>query len=68
MDYAAQEAKLDEAIASGVLTVEFGDRRVTYRSLTELLAARDDVRRRAAQEAGAPVSHLVRTGYARGLA
>lgn len=34
---------LDRAIASGTLEVQFADRRVRYRSLEELLAARAHV-------------------------
>lgn len=42
--------KLDAAIAQGALTVEFNGRRMTYRSVDELLAARSHV---AAQIAAA---------------
>lgn len=42
--------KLDAAIAQGALTVEFNGRRMTYRSVDELLAARAHV---AAQIAAA---------------
>lgn len=40
-DYSTQIAALDEAIASGELTVESDGDRVTYRSTKDLLAARD---------------------------
>lgn len=41
MDYSAQIAALEAAIASGELTVESDGDRVTYRSMSELLKARD---------------------------
>lgn len=37
---------LEEAIASGVLTVEYTDKKVTYRSMSEMMQARDLIRRR----------------------
>lgn len=40
---AADLETLDAAIATGELTVEFNGRRVTYRSVAELLAARKHV-------------------------
>lgn len=42
--------KLDAAIAQGALTLEFNGRRITYRSMDELMAARAHV---AAQLAAA---------------
>jgi len=42
--------KLDTAIAQGALTLEFNGRRITYRSMDELMAARAHV---AAQLAAA---------------
>lgn len=33
-------AAIDEAIASGQLTIEQGDRKMTYRSMAELMQAR----------------------------
>lgn len=40
-DYTAKIAALEEAIASGELTVEADGDRVTYRKMAELLQARD---------------------------
>jgi len=44
---------VEAAIASGELTVRFGDRTVTYRSMDELLRARAVIREAQAAEAGA---------------
>jgi DNA-binding FadR family transcriptional regulator len=44
---------IETAIASGELTVRFGDRTVTYRSMAELLQARAVIREALAAEAGA---------------
>jgi len=43
---------VEAAIASGELTVRFGDRTVTYRSMDELLQARGIIRDSLAAEAG----------------
>lgn len=43
---------IEAAIASGELTVRFGDRAVTYRSMEELLQARAVIRESLAAEAG----------------
>ena len=40
-DYSTQIAAIEAAIASGELTVESDGDRVTYRSMAELLKARD---------------------------
>lgn len=42
-ELAAQLAAIDAAIASGVLEVEFRDRRVRYRSMAELMQARSHI-------------------------
>jgi hypothetical protein len=42
---AAQLAALEEAIAEGVTTVQYSDRQVVYRSLTDMLRLRDVMRR-----------------------
>lgn len=41
---------IEAAIASGELTVRFGDRTVTYRSMTELLQARAVIKEALAAE------------------
>ena len=43
---------IEAAIASGELTVRFGDRMVTYRSMDELLRARDVIRDGLSQQSG----------------
>ncbi len=43
---------IEAAIASGELTVRFGDRTVTYRSMDELLQARGVIKEALAAEAG----------------
>ena len=43
---------IEAAIASGELTVRFGDRAVTYRSMDELLQARAVIRETLAAESG----------------
>lgn len=43
---------VEVAIASGELTVRFGDRTVTYRSMDELLQARGVIRDSLAAEGG----------------
>ncbi len=40
----ADLAKIETAIATGELSVQFGDRRVQYRSMDELLKARDVIK------------------------
>jgi hypothetical protein len=45
---------LDAAIASGELSVGYGDRRVTYRSLDELLRAREIMARALGLTTAAP--------------
>lgn len=40
----AQLQALEDAIATGELTVEYEGKRVTYRSIAELISARDFVR------------------------
>lgn len=44
---------LEEAIASGVLIVEYSDKKVTYRSMKEMLIARDLMRRKLGLTSGA---------------
>jgi hypothetical protein len=44
---------IEAAIASGELTVRFGDRTVTYRSMNELLQAHALIREALAAESGA---------------
>jgi hypothetical protein len=48
----AQLDAVEAAIASGELTVRFGDRTVTYRSMDELLQARGVIKDSMAAESG----------------
>lgn len=48
----AQLEAIEAAIASGELTVRFGDRTVTYRSMEELLQARAVIKEALAAESG----------------
>lgn len=57
---------LDQAIASGQLEVEFGDRRVKYRSMSELLEARRHVAAQIAAAAGRKSHHRYVFSTARG--
>ena len=50
MTTAAKIAKLEEALASGVLTVESDGERLTYRSRADLLGAIDYFKRALAEE------------------
>jgi len=43
---------LEECLQSGELSVEFGDRRVTYRSIPELATTADRLRRQIATLSG----------------
>lgn len=49
----AQLASLEAAIAEGVLRVEYEDRVVTYRTLEEMLRARELIRNALGLNAGA---------------
>ncbi|MCF2827080.1 MULTISPECIES: phage head-tail joining protein [unclassified Pseudoalteromonas] len=56
---------LDEAIASGELTVKINGREVTYRSMTELLHAKRYIGRVMAKRAGrrrSPLTGIVTVG------
>lgn len=53
MPWATQQLDaIEAAIASGELTVRFGDRTVTYRSMQELLQARAVIKEALEAEAG----------------
>lgn len=56
-------AAIDAAIATGTLSVEYADRKVTYRSVQELERARQLIRADLAQSAGV---QLVRPYFCRG--
>lgn len=48
----SQLTALEVAIASGLLTVEYSDRRVTYQSLSEMLTLRDRMKADVENAAG----------------
>ena len=53
---------LEDAIASGELVVEYDGKRVTYRSMTELITARDLVK--GELEASGAIASTPRRSYA----
>lgn len=57
---------LDKAIASGTLSVQYGDRRVQYRSMDELLLARRHVADQIAAATGRRSHHRFVFSTARG--
>jgi hypothetical protein len=57
---------LDRAIASSQLEVEYGDRRVKYRSMDELLSARQHVAQQLALASGHRSHHRFTFATARG--
>lgn len=56
---------LEQAISLGVTTVDYGDRKVTYRSLAEMTRIRDMMRRDLGQTTGAPktIRTVTRNGF-----
>jgi hypothetical protein len=52
---------LEAAIASGVLTVHYGDRTVTYHSLAEMRALRGEMKKEIAAAAGGSNYSLLNT-------
>jgi hypothetical protein len=54
----AQRDALREALASGVLTVQYADKRVTYRTVRELKEALAEVEAALAREAGTHVRQI----------
>lgn len=51
---------IDQAIASGVLRVQFADRSVTYQSIADLLQARSIMAAQIAAANGTPVNRQYR--------
>jgi hypothetical protein len=56
-DYAANIVRLEAALAKGVRTVESDGERITYATISELIAALD-YNRRMQSEAAAPVGQF----------
>jgi len=59
-------AAINEAIASGELTVDFGDRKVTYRSVAELERAKRHIVKCMAGEQGKRPPRGVRINVSKG--
>lgn len=59
-------AAIETAIASGALSVRYADRSVTYRSMDELIKARDIIKAALAAAAGTSYTSYVQTS--KGLA
>lgn len=67
-NYTAEHLKrLDEAIARGVLSVQYEDRRTQYRSLDEMLRIRALMRRALGDVAASPRERRRRGSYGKGL-
>lgn len=52
--------KIERAIAKGVLTVEYADRRVTYQSLDAMRRLRQEMRDELNAAAGTPRKRVIR--------
>lgn len=52
--------KLERAIAKGVLTVQYADRRVTYQSLSAMRSLRQEMKDELSAAAGTPRKRLMR--------
>jgi hypothetical protein len=61
---AADLERIDRAIAKGELEVEYADRKVRYRSIPELIAARSEISKGIAAADPAPRSRIVRLRHA----
>lgn len=65
MAYTQQQVdKMREAIASGALSVEYGDKKVTYRSLKEMQTT---LAQMEAEVAGKPASRRMRASFSKGI-
>lgn len=60
-----QLAALERRLATGTASAAYQDRRVTHRSLDEMLALRREIRRELGLDAGR--EHFVRTQFSKGL-
>lgn len=58
---------VDAAIKSGALAVSYGERRVQYRSMDELIAARDLIRRELDRASDTRRPRLMRTTVRKGV-
>ncbi len=64
------QARLDNLLAAraeGIRRVEFGDRRIEYRSDAEMIAAIGDLERQIARQCGAVPVRMVRFSTSKGL-
>lgn len=55
---------LNDAIACGEKQVALGAQQVTYRSIAEMIQARDDIERRLSRELGVPKSKITKLYHA----
>lgn len=56
----AELSALERAIAKGVLTVQYADRRVTYQSLAEMRKLRAEMKNEIDSAAGTPRARFIR--------
>lgn len=63
----AQLEALESAIAQGTLTVEYADKKVTYRSLEDMLRLRDLMRRELIGSASSSEFSRVKVKFSKGL-
>lgn len=63
----AQLKALEDAIANGSLVVQYGDKRVQYRSLDEMLKLREVMKRELYGSAASGEAARVKTKYSKGL-
>lgn len=58
--------RLDSAIAMGTLTCKINGKEVTYRSMSELMQARNFIAQQISQQAGTSVGNAIFTEFSRG--
>lgn len=63
----SQLEALESAIAQGTLTVEYADKKVTYRSLEDMLRLRDLMRRELLSTSATGSSARVKMKFSKGL-
>lgn len=63
----AQLKALEDAIANGSLMVQYGDKRVQYRSLDEMLKLREIMKREIYGSATSGEAARVKTKFSKGL-
>lgn len=58
--------RLDSAIAMGTLTCKINGKEVTYRSMSELMQARNFIAQQISQQSGTSVGNAIFTEFSRG--